>query len=119
MATPACCNAPNTKRTALPSIKAVSSGFMTLNDTRASRCLFRHVTDIDHHYSDVVGLRAGAPVLGPPKHLIKQTLGKRFSRKILVGRNEVGQLGLSERFAPSVLCLHQPVGVDQQAVTRF
>jgi hypothetical protein len=70
-------------------------------------------------YSDVVGLRAGAPVLGPPKHLIKQTLSKLFSRKILVGRNEVGQLGLSERLAPSIHCLHQPVGVDQQAVTRF
>jgi hypothetical protein len=28
-----------------------------------------HVTDIDHHCSDVVGLRAGTPVLGPAKHL--------------------------------------------------
>jgi hypothetical protein len=60
--------------------------------------LFRHVTDIDHHYSDVVSLRAGAPVLGPPQHLIKQTL----SRKIMVSRNELAQLGLSERLAPGL-----------------
>jgi hypothetical protein len=59
--------------------------------------LFRHVTDIDHHYSDVIGLRAGAPVLGPPKHLIKQSLSKLFSRKNLVGRKELAQLGLSKR----------------------
>src|SRR5260370_40306400 len=119
IATPACCNAPNTKRAALPSINAVSSGFMACNDTRASGCLFRHVTDIDHHYSDVVGLRAGAPVLGPPKHLIKQTLSKLLSRKLLVSRNEHAQPGLSERLAPSVHCLHQPVRVDQYAVPRI
>ena len=80
IATPACCDAPNTKTGLhLPSIKAVSNGFMALNDARVSRTLFRHVTEIDHHYSDVVGLRAGAPVLGPPKHLIKQTFGKLLS----------------------------------------
>jgi hypothetical protein len=73
----------------IPSIRAVSSGFMGQNYTRASGCLFRHVTNIDHHYSDVVGLGAGAPVLGPPKHLINQTLGKLLRRKILVGRNEL------------------------------
>src|SRR5258708_6444100 len=84
IATPACCSAPNTKRAALPSIKAVSSGFMALNDTRASGRLFRHVADIDHHYSDVVGLRAGAPVLRPPKPLIKQTLTQLLTPTILV-----------------------------------
>jgi hypothetical protein len=35
IATPACCNAPNTKSAAFPSIKAVSNGFTTLNSTRA------------------------------------------------------------------------------------
>jgi hypothetical protein len=96
IATPACCNAPNTKRAASASIKTVISGFMALNDTRGLECLFRHVTDIDHHYCDVVGLRAGVPVLGPSKHLIKQPLSKLLSWEILVGRNELAQLGLSE-----------------------
>src|SRR5258705_3805015 len=113
IATPACCKAPNTKSAASASIKAVISGFMALDDTRALECLFRHVTDIDHHYSDVVGLRAGAPVLGPPKHLIKQPLSKLLSWEILVGRNELTQLALSERLAPSVHCLHQAVRIDQ------
>jgi hypothetical protein len=48
IATPACCNAPNTKIAALPSIKAIRSDFIELNDTPASGCLFRHVADIDH-----------------------------------------------------------------------
>src|SRR6516165_8803215 len=119
METPACCNAPNTKTAALPNINAARSAFMALNDTPASRYLFRHVTDIDHHKSYVVSLRTGAHVLGPPKHLIKQTLREPLSRKILVSHYKLAQLGLSERLASSIYCLHQPVREDQQAIARF
>jgi hypothetical protein len=77
--TPAIENAPNTKSAASPSIKAVISDFMALKIRVHQGVCFRHVADIDHHYSGVVGLRAGALVLGPPKHLIKQPLSDELA----------------------------------------
>src|ERR1700733_6354849 len=76
-----------------------------LSTSRTSGYLFRHVTDIDHHDSDVVSLCTSSTPRGPCQHVDKQPLSKLFRGKILMCANELAQLSFSERLAAPVLCL--------------